>query len=111
MTEKTPKNTWHGIPREDIEWHPTIEEDLCIGCGICYLGCGAKVFDFDTIKNKPIVVNPIKCKVGCVTCANTCPVNAISFPPLTYIHKLIKDHKVIAFARNEVKTEKNQGHA
>ncbi|MDH5448640.1 MAG: hypothetical protein OEY24_03160 [Candidatus Bathyarchaeota archaeon] len=34
------KQAWHGIPREEIEWHPTIEPELCVGCGICLLGCG-----------------------------------------------------------------------
>ncbi|MHA1714364.1 MAG: 4Fe-4S dicluster domain-containing protein [Promethearchaeota archaeon] len=68
------------------------------------MGCGAKIFELDTEKHKPVVVNPLKCKVGCVTYANTCPVNAVSFPPLTYIHKLIKQYKVIAFARNKIKT-------
>ncbi|MGC1135179.1 MAG: hypothetical protein WA941_20290 [Nitrososphaeraceae archaeon] len=23
---------WHGIPREQIEWHPSVDEDACIGC-------------------------------------------------------------------------------
>lgn len=24
---------WHGIPREEIEWHPTVVDERCIGCG------------------------------------------------------------------------------
>jgi hypothetical protein len=23
---------WHGIPREEIPWHPTVDEDVCIRC-------------------------------------------------------------------------------
>jgi CDP-4-dehydro-6-deoxyglucose reductase len=29
---------WHGVPREDIQWNPTILEDVCIGCGTCVTG-------------------------------------------------------------------------
>ena len=94
MTEKKLPD-WHGIPRESIDWHPTIEPDLCIGCGICVLGCGPKVFRFDYETNKSRVTEPLKCKVGCVTCANTCPTHAIGFPSLSYLHKMIKEEKVI----------------
>ena len=108
IMEKDPKiNTWHGIPREQIDWYPSIEEDLCIGCGICYLGCGAGVYDFNLERNKPEVIHPQQCKVGCVTCANTCPSTAISFPPVTYVHKLIKKNKVVSFSKEEVKKKKN----
>jgi len=31
---------WHGIPRENIKWHPTVDESKCIGCG-------KKVYGFD----------------------------------------------------------------
>jgi len=24
---------WHGIPREEIDWHPKVEFELCMGCG------------------------------------------------------------------------------
>ena len=26
---------WRGIPRELIQWYPRIEEEICIGCGMC----------------------------------------------------------------------------
>ena len=29
-----------------------------------------------------VVFDPINCMVRCTTCANTCPANAIGFPPL-----------------------------
>lgn len=72
VTEKRQKilAIWHGVPREEIEWHPTVEKELCIGCGLCVLGCGANVYAFDFNENKPVVVAPLNCKVGCVTCAN-----------------------------------------
>ncbi len=105
VTEKGQKilAVWHGVPRKEIEWHPTVEKELCIGCGLCVLGCGANVYAFDFSDNKPVVVAPLNCKVGCVTCANTCPVHAISFPPLSYLHKIIKEKKVLTTSRDELK--------
>lgn len=105
VTEKGQKilAVWRGIPRGEIEWYPTVEKELCIGCGLCVLGCGANVYAFDFDKNKPVVVAPLNCKVGCVTCANTCPVHAISFPPLAYLHKVIKKRNVLAASRDELR--------
>lgn len=73
---------WHGIPREDIDWHPTVDDDACIGCGTCVTGCSRKVYRFDYSRKKAVVVDPLNCMVACMTCANTCPTNAITFPPL-----------------------------
>ncbi|MCL7940771.1 FAD-binding oxidoreductase [Halomonas sp. ATCH28] len=76
---------WHGIPRENIEWNPTIIEDACIGCGTCVTGCSRLVYRFDFERKKPVVIDPLNCMVGCTTCANTCPAQAIVFPPLESI--------------------------
>jgi CDP-4-dehydro-6-deoxyglucose reductase len=99
---KDPKTVWHGVRKEEIEWHPTVEHELCIGCGLCVLGCAADVYAFDFDKRKPVVIAPLKCKVGCVTCANTCPAHAISFPPLSRIHKIIKKRNVLATSKREL---------
>ena len=93
---------WHGLPREDIKWYPVIEEDICIECGMCVTGCGRMVYKFDFEKKKPVVVNPLNCMVACVTCANACPSRAISFPPLSYVHRLIKDNDLIRKSREEL---------
>ncbi len=71
---------WHGIPREEIDWHPTVNEDVCIGCGTCVVGCSRTVYRFDFERKKAVVFDPFNCMVGCRTCASTCPANAISFP-------------------------------
>ena len=102
------KPVWHGVPREEIEWYSKGENELCIGCGLCVLGCSANVYAFDFEKNKPVVVTPPNCKVGCVTCANTCPVHAISFPSLSYLHKIIKKKNVLNTSRNELKDSKGR---
>ena len=80
MEQKDKKFTeWHGIPREKINWNPVIDENKCIGCGLCVTTCGRGVYKFNFEKNKPEVVNPNNCLVGCQTCANLCPTKAISF--------------------------------
>lgn len=76
---------WHGIPREEIHWNPTVIEDACIGCGTCVTGCSRLVYRYDFERKKPVVVDPLNCMVGCTTCANTCPANAIEFPPLSSV--------------------------
>jgi len=76
---------WHGIPRENIKWNPTVIEDACIGCGTCVTGCSRLVYRFDFDRKKPVVVDPLNCMVGCTTCANICPANAIAFPPIETI--------------------------
>lgn len=85
---------WHGVPRESIDWHPTVNDDACIGCGTCVTGCGRLVYRFDYERKKPVVVDPLNCMVGCTTCANTCPTHAISFPPLFTVMDLEKQAAV-----------------
>jgi CDP-4-dehydro-6-deoxyglucose reductase len=85
---------WHGVPRESIEWHPTVNEDACIGCGTCVTGCSRMVYRYDYDRKKPVVVDPLNCMVGCTTCANTCPTHAISFPPLATVFALEGQPKV-----------------
>ncbi|BCB27334.1 hypothetical protein SKTS_22200 [Sulfurimicrobium lacus] len=79
---------WHGVPREEINWNPTVIEDACIGCGTCVTGCSRLVYRFDYERKKSVVVDPLNCMVGCTTCANTCPTHAIRFPPLSTVFAL-----------------------
>jgi len=96
--------SWHGVRREEIDWQPRVEPELCIGCGLCVLDCGHSVYKYDFESNKAVVVEPLNCKVGCVTCANTCPAHAISFPSLSYLHMIIKKQKVLASSKEELKS-------
>jgi CDP-4-dehydro-6-deoxyglucose reductase len=73
---------WHGVPREQIHWNPSVIEEACIGCGTCVTGCSRMVYRFDYERKKSVVVDPLNCMVGCTTCANTCPTHAIEFPSL-----------------------------
>jgi formate hydrogenlyase subunit 6/NADH:ubiquinone oxidoreductase subunit I len=70
---------WHGIDRKKIDWYPVIDESKCIGCGLCVTTCNRGVYKYDYEKRKSKVVNPFNCMVACQTCANLCPVGAISF--------------------------------
>jgi CDP-4-dehydro-6-deoxyglucose reductase len=79
---------WHGVPREQIRWNPSILEDACIGCGTCVTGCSRLVYRFDFNRKKPVVIDPLNCMVGCTTCANTCPAHAITFPPIETVLSL-----------------------
>jgi len=94
---------WHGIGRENIDWHPTVDESKCIGCGMCVTGCGRKVYGFDYEKKKPVVLRPHNCMVACVTCANTCLKDAISFPPVDDVRELVKKEKLLTKAMDELK--------
>jgi CDP-4-dehydro-6-deoxyglucose reductase len=79
---------WHGVPREEIEWYPTVSADACIGCGTCVTGCSRLVYRYDFEDRKAVVADPLNCMVGCTTCANTCPTHAISFQPLASVFAL-----------------------
>lgn len=95
-------NTWQGIPRETIEWAPAIDESLCIGCGLCVTTCGRKVFDYDFDRRKAITARPTQCMVGCTTCGNLCPQQAIGFPPVSYTAQLIKENHVLVEAKRKL---------
>ena len=97
------KQMWHGIPREDIPWYPTVDAETCIGCTLCYVSCGRNVFEMQD--NKSVVEHPFNCMVGCSTCATVCPVEAISFPGRDLIWKLEREHKIFSLVRQEA-TEK-----
>ena len=86
---------WHGIPREQIPWYPSVDEEKCIGCKLCFVSCGRNVFDFDVMQHKAVVTRPYNCMVGCSTCATICPSRAISFPEKEIVHKIEKEFHII----------------
>jgi NAD-dependent dihydropyrimidine dehydrogenase PreA subunit len=103
MSDPKITNQWHGIPRHEIKWHPTIVAERCIGCGLCVTSCGKNVYAFDYEANKPVVVAPQMCMVGCTTCATNCGRDAIEFPSTGYIRQLIRDRKVQRQAKDMLK--------
>jgi NAD-dependent dihydropyrimidine dehydrogenase PreA subunit len=102
----TKDQTWHGIPREEIPWYPTINAETCIGCGLCFTTCGRNVFNIQD--NKSIVENALDCMVGCSTCANVCPVDAITFPSRDLVWKLERERKIFKVVRQETNEKKDR---
>ncbi len=84
---------WRGIPREEVPWFPTVDENKCKGCKECFNFCRQKVYAWDDKKNKTRVAEPFRCVVGCSTCAGLCKEGAISFPPLTVLQSLIEKQR------------------
>ncbi|MDH7513933.1 MAG: 4Fe-4S binding protein [Clostridiales bacterium] len=80
------------VPREQIPWYPTIDEDKCIGCKECFDFCKSGVFEWDEEKNCPRVAQPLNCVVGCSACQNLCAQEAISFPSMKEIQEVIKKY-------------------
>ncbi|HOL21654.1 MAG TPA: 4Fe-4S binding protein [bacterium] len=93
---------WKGIPREEIEWAPIIDENKCVGCGMCFTTCGRDVFDYDKDKKKAIVARPLQCMVGCTSCEVWCVFDAISFPDKKRVRDFIKNKKILHEVHKEL---------
>jgi NAD-dependent dihydropyrimidine dehydrogenase PreA subunit len=82
---------WRGIPREEIPWYPTIDEEKCVGCRACVEFCQNDVLEFDEATQKAKVKNHDNCVVECRTCARLCQACAITFPDEEKFTKYIKE--------------------
>lgn len=102
------KAPWHGIPREDVPWYPTVDPETCIGCTLCFATCGREVYDFDYDSHLAVVADPYNCMVGCSTCGTVCPSNAIEFPDRDLVHRIEREHRVIKVARKEAREKKDR---
>jgi len=89
------KVSWWGINRTEIEWYPTIDYDKCATCGICFVTCGRRVFDFDKTSERIVVARPYNCMVACQTCANLCPTGALNFPDSSFIKTLVARNMIV----------------
>lgn len=83
---------WNGIPRENINWHPTIDKAKCNQCLACVAFCKQGVYVEED--RKPKVINPLNCVVGCTGCQRICPAKAISHPSKEYLLKLAGQSKI-----------------
>jgi NAD-dependent dihydropyrimidine dehydrogenase PreA subunit len=108
MAKDLSKQLWHGIPRTEIPWYPTINADKCIGCELCYVTCGREVFEFNGKKRKAVVERPYNCMVGCSTCATVCPTEAINFPGRELIWKVERENKIFREVRRGVITKREK---
>lgn len=96
---KPEKKTWHGIPRDDIPWMPTVDAEACIGCQLCYVTCGRGVYEMH--EQVAVAVAPMECAVGCATCGNVCPTSAISFPSLDSVWKMERERQIFRTVKKE----------
>ena len=98
-TPSTKFGPWHGIARETIPWFPTVNHTKCIGCELCFVTCGRGVYDVHDHKAWP--ERQYDCMVGCTTCANICPAEAITFPDKQLVRKIEREYKILAIVRKE----------
>jgi formate hydrogenlyase subunit 6/NADH:ubiquinone oxidoreductase subunit I len=108
-----PKFTkFHGVDRDQIQWNPEIDENQCIGCGMCATSCTRSVYKYDYENRKSKVVNPLNCMVACQTCANLCPMGAISFAknetPRDKAQKVVKDFQLLPKAKEGLEKRKEE---
>ena len=103
---------FHGIDRDQIDWHPVVDESECIGCGMCTTSCGRGVYKFDYENKKSKVANPNNCLVACQTCANLCPAKAISFAEedktREKAQKIVKDNNILPKIKSELEYRKEE---
>ena len=109
MSETKEKAPWHGIPRDQIPWLPTVDPDACIGCQLCYVTCGREVYEMHDAH--AVAVDPMNCAVGCTTCANICPTNAISFPTLDAVWKLERERQIFRTVKKEAQKKHDRNEA
>lgn len=83
------ESTYLGIPRKEIPWYPTINQDLCTNCGACMDFCSNNVFAQDELNMN--VANPYNCVVGCRSCLEECTSEALSFPSKEELVKILKE--------------------
>jgi len=91
-----------GYPREKIDWHPTINYEKCVKCGMC-MNCGRKVYDWN--EEGPVVARPLQCVVGCTTCANLCMGEAISFPDIKELREVYRKEKIWSKVKRQLEEE------
>jgi NAD-dependent dihydropyrimidine dehydrogenase PreA subunit len=59
------------------KWYPILDYDLCTECDACFNKCSNGVYKKEG--NRPIVVAPDNCVLGCRGCQNLCPVGDIQY--------------------------------
>jgi len=66
--------------RDKVDWGPTVDPELCTGCGVCVDFCHQGVWEL--VDDKAVVVAKSACVLGCSHCATLCEAAAISFPTI-----------------------------
>ena len=100
---------WHGIPRQEVPWYPTVDAQACIGCELCYVTCGRGVYDLQD--RKAVALQPYACMVGCTTCAMVCPTEAIHFPEREVVRRVEREHKLLRLVKEEARAKRGKQEA
>lgn len=111
MAKDLSETQWHGIPRKEIPWYPTVDADACIGCELCFVTCGREVYEIKLQGNKrrkALVERPYNCMVGCSTCAVVCPTDAITFPSRDIVWKVEREHKIFKLVHDEAEAKRGK---
>ena len=61
----------------DTTWLPSIDREICTGCGDCIAAC--PVDALGKVEGKADLVRPEACTY-CLACEDLCPVDAIALP-------------------------------
>ncbi len=92
---RTNPHQFMGVPREEIDWFPTIDPEKCSNCGDCAKFCAHEVYVFE--EGRIVVKNPKNCVVFCQACLKMCPVEgAVVFQQKKDVLQQIKQIKANA---------------
>ncbi len=75
---------------------PQFDEDLCVGCGRCYISCfdgGHQAIEFDGETRRPKLIED-NC-VGCHLCLNVCPVSQCILPDKVVMKQNREPHEIV----------------
>lgn len=96
------------VARGQIDWSPRIDYDACLGDHTCFDFCKNDVFSWDEENSRPIVANPNNCVLGCDSCAQICPAEAISFPSKDELRATLKRMRAEIQAEEQLSASSNQ---
>ena len=84
------------IPRDKVDWYPTIDHDACINDRACLDFCKNEVFTWSEAESRVEVEHPLNCVLGCTSCAQICPVEAILFPDPAELKRTLRRLRAVA---------------
>lgn len=68
-----------------------VNEELCVGCQICFKSCFIDVIKWDAQKKKPVIKYPEEC-VQCGFCEMNCPKRALKMEPDYEAYMFPREH-------------------